>query len=246
MLMSNPRVPTNPYNTEKPCWTSWHKRDISVPFKCFFTLENMPLLKLFNPICTYKKTKMFHYKRESVEMCVCCRLFISSTMFSVKINMQGTDGILIQPTVIHVHSILFNTCTKNISDLHLLILFPHLPIDVMYPQIWAFIYSSNSMNDISQVCNPSWVNQFNVTSCGSSGRVRGGGEKHEIYAAAFGGHLFYDLFLQGRGGPWPPRPPPGSATGYALHVSATTLKQAQLKYAGCRPTCTVHKVPSHV
>ena len=44
-------------------------------------------------------------------------------------------------------------------------------------------------------------------SSGSSGRVRGGAEKHEIYAAAFGGHLFYDLFLQGRGGPWPPWPP---------------------------------------
>ena len=40
-------------------------------------------------------------------------------------------------------------------------------------------------------------------SSGSSGRVRGG-EKHEIYAAAFGGHLFYDLFLQGRGAPRPP------------------------------------------
>ena len=32
--------------------------------------------------------------------------------------------------------------------------------------------------------------------------------KHEIYAAAFGGHLFYDLFSQGRGEAWPPRPPP--------------------------------------
>ena len=40
-------------------------------------------------------------------------------------------------------------------------------------------------------------------SSGSSGRVRGGAEKHEIYAAAFGGHLFYDLFLQGRGGHGP-------------------------------------------
>ena len=30
----------------------------------------------------------------------------------------------------------------------------------------------------------------------------GGGKKHEIYVAAFGGHLFYDLFLQGwRGEP---------------------------------------------
>ena len=26
---------------------------------------------------------------------------------------------------------------------------------------------------------------------------KGGGEKYEIYAAAFGGHLFYDLFSQG-------------------------------------------------
>ena len=25
----------------------------------------------------------------------------------------------------------------------------------------------------------------------------GGGKKHEIYVVAFGGHLFYDLFLQG-------------------------------------------------
>ena len=43
------------------------------------------------------------------------------------------------------------------------------------------------------------------TSSRSSGRVRGG-EKHEIYAAAFGGHLFYDLFLQGRGGMAPSAP----------------------------------------
>ena len=46
-----------------------------------------------------------------------------------------------------------------------------------------------------------------VHSSVSSGRVRGG-KKHEIYAAAFGGHLFYDLFSQGRGGgAWLPRPP---------------------------------------
>ena len=48
--------------------------------------------------------------------------------------------------------------------------------------------------------------EIEISSSGSSGRVRGG-EKHEIYAAAFGDHLFYDLFSQGRGGPWPPRPP---------------------------------------
>ena len=40
-----------------------------------------------------------------------------------------------------------------------------------------------------------------------------GAKKHEIYVAAFGGHLFYDLFVQGWGGAWPPRHPPGSATG---------------------------------
>ena len=37
-----------------------------------------------------------------------------------------------------------------------------------------------------------------ILSSGSSGRVRGA-EKHEIYVATFGGHLFYDLFSQGRG-----------------------------------------------
>ena len=31
----------------------------------------------------------------------------------------------------------------------------------------------------------------------------GGAEKHEIYADAIGGHLFYDLFLQGRATPDP-------------------------------------------
>ena len=41
---------------------------------------------------------------------------------------------------------------------------------------------------------------------------KGGAEKHEIYAATFGGHLFYDLFLQGRGGAMAPLAPPGSAT----------------------------------
>ena len=29
---------------------------------------------------------------------------------------------------------------------------------------------------------------------------RGGVEKHKIYADAFGSHLFYNLFLQDRGG----------------------------------------------
>ena len=37
-------------------------------------------------------------------------------------------------------------------------------------------------------------------SSGSSGRVRGRAEKHEIYVAAFGSHRVYDLFSQDRGG----------------------------------------------
>ena len=56
--------------------------------------------------------------------------------------------------------------------------------------------------------------QTGLTSSGSSSRVEEGGEKHEIYAAEFGGHLFYDLFLQGRGGGMALAPPPESATAH--------------------------------
>ena len=41
-----------------------------------------------------------------------------------------------------------------------------------------------------------------TSSSGSSGLVgvgEGTGKKHETYVAAFGGHLFYDLFLKDRG-----------------------------------------------
>ena len=48
------------------------------------------------------------------------------------------------------------------------------------------------------------------SSSGSSGRVTGRGEKHEIYAAAFLSHLIYDLFLQDGGGIAPLRPPRSS------------------------------------
>ena len=51
-----------------------------------------------------------------------------------------------------------------------------------------------------------WHHTTPPPSSGSSGRIRGQAEKHEIYAATFGGHLFYDLFIQVRGGAWPPRP----------------------------------------
>ena len=50
------------------------------------------------------------------------------------------------------------------------------------------------------------VDEFNIDSSGSSSLARGGGKKHEINAATFGGHLFYDILL------CPPHRPPGSAT----------------------------------
>ena len=56
-----------------------------------------------------------------------------------------------------------------------------------------------------------------TVSSGSGGPVRGA-EKHKIYAATFSGHLFYDLFLQGRGGFMAP---------LAQHRSATDWKQSQ-------------------
>ena len=42
-------------------------------------------------------------------------------------------------------------------------------------------------------------------SIGSSGQV-GGAKKHEIYVGAFGGNLFYDLFVQGGGAMAPSAP----------------------------------------
>ena len=50
---------------------------------------------------------------------------------------------------------------------------------------------------MAQICN----------SGGSTGRVRGGGKKHEIYEATFSGHLFYYLFSQGQRGAMAPSPP---------------------------------------
>ena len=48
---------------------------------------------------------------------------------------------------------------------------------------------------------------FLLTSVADSVAGFEGGNKHEIYAAAYGSHLFYDLFSQSRGGAWSPWPP---------------------------------------
>ena len=76
-----------------------------------------------------------------------------------------------------------------------------------------------------------------IFSSGSSGWVRGT-KKHEIYAAAFGGHLFYDLFLQGHG----PLGPPGPATGLS-HTTCMETNKAVPWYTNARHRtciCDVH------
>ena len=48
---------------------------------------------------------------------------------------------------------------------------------------------------LEHLAHVSWYMGFSI---GSSSWVGvGRGKKHKIYLAAFGGHLFYDLFLQG-------------------------------------------------
>ena len=59
--------------------------------------------------------------------------------------------------------------------------------------------------------------EYNTYSSRSSGQVRGA-EKHEIYAAAFSGHLFYDLFSQGQGGMAPSPPPPDPLLTYVILI----------------------------
>ena len=64
----------------------------------------------------------------------------------------------------------------------------------------------------------------------------GGGKKHEIYMAAFGGHLFYDLFVQGWGGHGPLGTPPGSAT---EHVD---LRFLLIRYICTRVNLDLHRI----
>ena len=50
--------------------------------------------------------------------------------------------------------------------------------------------------------------KITFTAVDPAAGYKGGGKKHEIYVPAFGDHLSYDLFLQGRGdGPLAPRDP---------------------------------------
>ena len=70
-------------------------------------------------------------------------------------------------------------------------------------ELLSFIPSSGAQNGI--------LNPYHLVFISKQERIqwpgRGGAEKHEIYAAAFGGHLFYDLLLQGGVGWHGPSPP---------------------------------------
>ena len=58
-----------------------------------------------------------------------------------------------------------------------------------------------------------------------------GTKKHEIYVAAFGSHLFYDLFVQGWGA-MAPLVPPGSATGISqayTYMEVAIVKEKETK-----------------
>ena len=57
-----------------------------------------------------------------------------------------------------------------------------------------------------------WVGVWVTKSPQIQHRIQWLAKKHEIYVAAFGSHLFYDLFLQGLGGAMAPSAPPESAT----------------------------------
>ena len=51
-------------------------------------------------------------------------------------------------------------------------------------------------------------------SSGSSGRVSGGPRNMKSMRLPSAAIFFMTYFHRARGGPWPPRPPPGSATGF--------------------------------
>ena len=75
----------------------------------------------------------------------------------------------------------------------------------------------------------------------SSGQVEGA-KKHEIYVAAFVGHLFYNLFLQDQGGHGPLGPPLDPLLP-ALHllsvVSGTQCYVILLIVSGTQDSCTI-------
>ena len=55
-----------------------------------------------------------------------------------------------------------------------------------------------------------FCSKFNLVRCTPCERIQRpgkGGKKHEIYAAAFDGHLFMTYFYRAGGGVWRPWPP---------------------------------------
>ena len=57
-------------------------------------------------------------------------------------------------------------------------------------------------------------------SSGSSGRVRGGPRNLKSMRPPLVAIFFMTYFHRARGGPWPPRPPPGSATAGSIYPKA--------------------------
>ena len=81
-------------------------------------------------------------------------------------------------------------------------------------------------------------------SSGFSGRLRGRDEKHEIYAAAFGGHLFMTYFYRAGGGGVSPSLPVTRSGTEKLHsaVSSSSKKFLRVSSQDLKP----HKPDSYI
>ena len=91
------------------------------------------------------------------------------------------------------------------------------PVSCWYWAIFRYLHQSSWMQQFKAIDNQFYnLEHYQIKRPG--GGVWGGcggvwgGKKDGIYAAAFSGHLFYDLFSQDWGDHGPLPPPPGFAT----------------------------------